>query len=695
MTGKDPYRYFRVEAHDLIGSLSAGVLQLERAGSAELVERLMRMAHTLKGAARVVRQIRISEVAHALEDLLHPHRGSERPLDPAHATPLLALIDEAETLLAAIDAPAPSPSAGLEPQRPSAPAPSPPSSSPDPAHASDAAHPKTTLAEPTPTQGFLRVDQAGLESTFLGLVEAATASGRLARRLDALLGLAREARELESELARRMVVNTRAAALADLLEDLAQEASADADALARRLIDLERATHELVLVPVQQVFAPLERAVRDAAMTLGREVELVTGGGEVRLEAELLDPLREALLHLVRNAVAHGIEPPDERRSQNKPATGRVGVTIARRDRRVRIEVSDDGRGLDLASIAKAAVDHGRLGPEDARTLDATQAANLLLERGFSTRTKVDVLAGRGIGLDVARQVARKLGGSLSLSSRTGLGLTATLELPISRSAFQCLIVQAGDLQLAIPLDAIEGALSPELVSSSGRLGAVLDDRPVPWEHLATLMGSVREHTRLGVVLRVGARRAVLGVDRLLGQRELRSAPLPRWLDHDMLVAAAWIDEEGLVRLILDPETLILRCMDAKVPAPETRVRQAVLVVDDSLTTRMLEKSILEAAGYEVDLAVSGEDGLQRARSRRYGAFVVDVEMPGMDGYGFTRAVREDPALSRIPVILVTSRGDPEDRRRGAEAGAKAHIAKGEFDQEHLLATMSRLMEAP
>lgn len=677
MTAKDPYRYFRVEAHDLIGSLGAGVLQLERAGSAELVERLMRMAHTLKGAARVVRQTRISEVAHAFEDLLHPYRGSERPLEPALATPLLALVDEATSLLAAIDGPKPGPVVEANHDRPGANAP-----------------PNTTQADTPPSHGFLRVDEAGLESTFLGLVEAATTSGRLARRLEALSGLARVARELESELARRMVATTRAASLADLLDDLAQEVRADADALSRRLLDLERATHELVLVPVQQVFPLLERAVRDAATTLGREVEFAADGGEVRLGAELLNSLREALLHLVRNAIAHGIETASERQVHNKPVVGRVRVSVTRRERRVRFEVIDDGRGLDVASIARVAIDNGRIGPEEARTLDASQAASLLLERGFTTRKKVDVLAGRGVGLDVARGVARALGGSLALDSQTGLGLTATLEVPVSRSAFECLVVKAGGTQLAIPLDAIGGAVMPELVSSSGRLAAILGDEPVAYEHLATLMGSAREHNRLGVVLAVGNRRAVLGVDRLLGQRELRSSPLPRWLSRDPLVSAAWIDEEGLVRLILDPEMLIERCKAARAPELATRERQAVLVVDDSLTTRMLEKSILEAAGYEVDLAVSGEDGLQRARSRPYGAFVVDVEMPGMDGYAFTRAVREDPTLDHIPVILVTSRGDPEDRRRGAEAGARAHIAKGEFDQEHLLATMSRLMGA-
>lgn len=678
MTAKDPYRYFRVEAHDLIGSLGTGVLQLERAGSVELVERLMRMAHTLKGAARVVRQTRISEVAHAFEDLLHPYRGSERPLDPAHATPLLALVDEASSLLAAIDGPKPAAQAEARTERPDA-------------HETSNA----PRGEAQPAHGFLRVEEAGLESTFLGLVEAATSSGRLARRLEALSGLAREARELESELARRKIADTRASSLADLLEDLAQEVTADADALSRRLFDLERATHELVLVPVQQVFPVLERAVRDAATTLGREVEFAADGGEVRLEAELLNPLREALLHLVRNAVAHGIEAESERRSLNKPVVGRVQVLVTRRERRVRFEVIDDGRGLDVASIARAAIDNGRISPEDGRALDANQAAKLLLERGFSTHKKVDVLAGRGIGLDVARGVARALGGSLALASRSGLGLTATLEVPVSRSAFECLVVRAGGMQLAIPLDAIEGAVMPELVSSSGRLGAIVGEEPLPFEHLATLVGASREHNRLGVVLAVGTRRAVLGVDRLLGQRELRSSPLPGWLSHDPLVSAAWVDEEGLVRLILDPESLVERCLDARVPELETRERPAVLVVDDSLTTRMLEKSILEAAGYEVDLAVSGEDGLQRARSRPYGAFVVDVEMPGMDGYAFTRAVCEDPSLGHIPVILVTSRGDPEDRRRGAEAGARAHIAKGEFDQEHLLATMSRLMEAP
>lgn len=678
MSGRDPYRYFRVEAHDLIAGLVEGVMRLERERAGQDLERLLRMAHTLKGAARVVRQAAIGDLAHKLEDLLGAHREDRAPLAPGDASAMLALLDHAQALLARLDG---------------APTEVAPTASPPQPTATVAPEPG-----PAPEQGaWSRVETAGLADVVRSVAEATLASGRLSRRLETT-PVARLARHLEAGLsAADDGVSALAKALIAEVDNLLRTATSEASGLAGKLASLEGAARELVLMPAQLVFAPLERAVRDAATTMGREVTFEARGGEIKVESKVMAAAREALLHVVRNAIAHGIEPPMARLAAGKPAAGRVTVSVTRRSGRVRFEVRDDGRGLDLPAIARTAVARGLLSPDAASSLDAAGAAELLLARAFSTRGHTDQLAGRGLGLDAAREAARSVGGSLAMTPGAP-GLIVTLDLPVSRSAFSCLVVEAAGQKVAVPMDAVVRALPVQhdsLVRGAGRLELYIDGTALPFAPLSHLLGAPgRGDGAFSLLIEAERTRACLGVERLLGQRTVLGLTLPDWLALDPLVAGAWLDEQGVTRLVLDPGALIAASANTTLAPTTPRAREVVLVVDDSLTTRMLEKSILEAAGYEVDLAVSAEDGLVKARQRRYDAFVVDVEMPGMDGYGFTRTIGQDPRLKDTPVILVTSRGSAEDRRRGVEAGARAHIAKGEFDQRRLLETMRSLMGA-
>jgi two-component system chemotaxis sensor kinase CheA len=306
----------------------------------------------------------------------------------------------------------------------------------------------------------------------------------------------------------------------------------------------------------------------------------------------------------------------------------------------------------------------------------------------------VTQIAGRGIGLDVVREAADRLRGTASIHTETGRGTTLELVVPVTLAALDALIVEAGGRVLAIPMDAVKKTLrvgADDLAHSPQGDSVMLDGRVIPFAPLERALRkahSNRQDSRpwSAVVIEGANAMAVVGVERLRGTQNLIMRALPDMTPSDPIVAGASLNAAGHPQLVLDPNGLVEQiCRGGARPLAIPLERTPILVIDDSLTTRMLEQSILESAGYEVDLAVSGEDGLEKARKRRYALLLVDVEMPGMNGFTLIERVRQDPALRDIPAVLVTSLASPEDRRRGEAAGAQAHIAKGEFDQNVLL----------
>lgn len=571
----DPYKYFRIEAKDLLEHLSQGMLDLEKGRvSADVVKRLLRLAHTLKGAARVVKQVEIAEHAHAVEDLLAPHReGTSVPnIDEG-----LRLLDRIRACIKGLD-------------------------------------------EPEKTVESVRVEVEEADLLLQSVVDAGIqlAAARAGRDPFAL------------------------------------------DHVERELEQVREAADRMRLVPVRAMFGDLERAARDAAASLKKRVTFRATGGESRMDGRILTDVRDALLHAVRNAVAHGIE-----------SEGRVEVRVERRGGRVAFACSDDGRGIDAEAVRRAAARRG---------LKQTDVTDLLLNHGVSTSAATTEVSGRGVGLDVVRETVARLKGEVSLKSEPRRGTTLEIVVPMSLTSLPMLAVEAGPVVAGIPLDAVRTCTR------------VRDNRVLPFAPLAKLFRT-RSTPACAVVVRAPSGEAAIGVDRLLGSGTEVVQPLKPWVEADPIVVGVSIDPRGRPRPILDPEALVRAARTAEPDAPEPVVtRPPLLVVDDSLTTRMLEQSILEAAGFEVDLAVSGEEALSKARSRRYGLFVVDVEMPGMDGFEYLAAVRADAALRDIPSILVTSRNTPEDKRRGADLGARAYVVKSEFDQKALLATIRGLV---
>ncbi len=684
---QDPYRYFRVEARELVEQLGAGAMELEKGPPpADLVPRLLRLAHTLKGAARIVKQPEISELAHSIEDELAPLKGETRQAPHERVDKVLGLLDAINQRVVGLR---PAPGEGETARSPNA----------------------------APEEAFrtVRADVSEIDALLSGISEASVQLGAVRRNLDVV----EKARNFADLLAAQMAAgrpheasgaagvpfSERAKSLADdlrsVIAGLGRSLASGLDRAERELRQVHEAAAHLRLLPASSLFSSLERTVRDTARSTGKQAEFELNGGDVRLEAHVLGGVQRALIQLVRNAVAHGVEPEGTRTALGKPPAGRVLVTVVRRGGRAVFRCTDDGGGVDIDAVWRVAQSKG-LSRAEVERLGPDGLLQILLRGGLTTTGVVTETSGRGIGLDIVRETVVRLGGSTSVRTKAGQGTTVEFVLPVSVSSMDALLVAASGVTAAIPLDSVKGALRVTAadIARTPRGDSVLyEGTVVPFLPLARSLRREDRSSRPGrawsaVVVSGDAGLAAFGVDRVVGTGNVVLRPLSELAPVDRLVAGASLDPEGQPQVVLDPVELVGAALreEPLPPAGEAAPRAPVLVVDDSLTTRMLEQSILESAGYEVDCAVSGEEALEKARRRRYGLFLVDIEMPGIDGYELLERLRADPVLSGIPAILVSSRSSQEDRRRGMELGARAFVAKGEFDQAALMGTIRSLV---
>lgn len=684
----DPYKYFRQEARDLVRDIGQGVLELEKGPTPELARRLLRLTHTLKGAARVVKQSAIAEHAHAIEEVLAPLREEGGAVARDGLDGVLRLLDAIGRLTVELDVvKAPEPARREEP----APVAKARVEEPIAAPRFDAAEIDVLLDAATEASVQLRGLRGGLSTlarmrslaSLLGAHDAERTDGPVARS--------------EKRGARRPIIDE----FRDEVSELERRFERGIELAEREIQQIQNAAERLRLVPVDAVFPALERTVRDAARELGKVVEFVGRASGVRIDAGMLGTLQSALIQIARNAVAHGIEPVAERTARGKSARGLVELDVRRRGSRLFFVFRDDGRGIDFDAVRKAAEQRG-VHFESAQA-SPDEVLGVLLRGGISTASTVTEIAGRGVGFDVIREAQESLGGSISVRTEAGRGTEVELVVAASLTSLDALLVEAGGVAAAIPLDAVRRTMRLAVSDvSHGADGAfvVHEGNVVPFMPLARSLGSkaaaTAQDTTTAVVVHGEHALAVVGVDRLRGAANVVVRPLPALAVADRIVAGASLDGEGVPRLVLDPEGIVeatRRRLAIAVAAP-ARALLPILVTDDSLTTRMLEQSILESAGYAVELATSAEEALELAAKRPYALFLVDVEMPGMSGFDFVEKTRADPTLKNVPAILISSRSSPEDLRRGKEVGAAGYMIKGEFDQARLLDMIASLMRA-
>jgi two-component system chemotaxis sensor kinase CheA len=725
---------FLDELDEQLGVLNAELLALERApASPDPLRAVFRVMHTLKGAARAVNVPAVELACHALESLLAAVRTDARPLAPSELDLLFRGADalgDAGRRLRARESLGGSPIAALgrelaEPSTPRATA------------TTSGTHAAMTPALPVefagtnapPSadrgDGALRVESDKLDALFAGFGSASVAGGRIMSHATALSEVVGTMHQLLGAARGPAVSRGRsprapARAPADQesvergleravrqVERLASAVSRDVSGLDQSMRELSERVRRLRMRPVSDACAALPRVARDVAASSGKDVDLVVSGASVEADRAVLDGIREALVQLVRNAVDHGIEAPAVREARGKPRRGVVTVSASLRADRLVVAVSDDGAGIDEAEVRESLRRAGRPPGDDRRDL-----GEALLAGGVTTRTEASAFSGRGVGIDVVRAAVERLGGRLELSWVDGQGTTFTLETPLVLARIRAVTVAVGAQTLGLPTSHVERLVRlprAAIQRAEGRdvFAAAADDAHalVPLVPLARILGAPFIERPAGdhlvvVLLRIGGGRVGVVVDALLGEEELYVRALPGRRSVSPHVSGAAILPTGGIALLLDAASLVRTARTTKGTAlgedregASRRRRSTVLIVDDSLTTRTLERSVLETAGYSVKTAVDGADGWRVIDEEGCDLVVADVEMPRMSGLALCQAIRANERHRTLPVVLVTALDSDDDRAAGLAAGADAYITKSNFDQRALLDTVSQLLD--
>jgi two-component system chemotaxis sensor kinase CheA len=494
-------------------------------------------------------------------------------------------------------------------------------------------------------------------------------------------------------------------------------------ALQKRVLELARETHrdgeqlslvaqvarddlrDLRMVPASQVLEPLRRTVREVSARLNKDVTLELTGGDVRLDRRILDALKDPLLHLVRNAIDHGLESGAERRAVGKPEAGKLAVRVVPRGTRIAVVVEDDGAGLSPERVRASAVRKGLLTAEAAEKLSDAQAARLVFQPGFSTREQVTATSGRGVGLDVVQATAQRLQGSVDVDFTAGRGTRFTVDLPLTLAAALGLLVRTGTTVSAIPSDSVNRVLrlTPDDVGTvAGRVVARVDGEQLTFLSLAEAIGLPRLPMALdsgklqnAALLTVGDDKVLFAIDEVVGQQEIVVRSLGRHVQGVRHLAGAAVLDDGRVVPVLNATELVRAARPETRSSPRTQAsRPRILVCDDALTTRFAMKSLLEIAGYPVVTAADGEEAWGVLERSSCQLVVSDWQMPRLDGVGLARRIKAHPTLHRTPIILVTSLDSPEDRAAGLEAGADGYLVKREVERGKLLELVRQLLPA-
>jgi two-component system chemotaxis sensor kinase CheA len=463
------------------------------------------------------------------------------------------------------------------------------------------------------------------------------------------------------------------------------------------LQELQEVAMRTRMVPFARAVPGLQRAVRELARARGKRVRLEVLGGETELDRRVLDQLTEALLHLVRNSVDHGVETPEARLLAGKDAEAVIGLEAEQNRSEAIVIVRDDGRGIDVERVREKARRNG--GPQ--HEISDEEALSLIFSPGFSTSAQVDEVSGRGVGLDIVRHRLEAIQGRVDVRSQPGAGTRFRIAVPLTLAVVYSLLVTAAGQRFALPMQSIAGIVPAEKEerSAGGRWVVVPDGHPIPIATLAATLGlgAGTPGAPLGptVLISGHAERYAFRVDEVRGQRQVVVKGLSQVLPRLSVIAGASVEPDGPILLMLEPAALIERAVRARpgaqehappAPAePHSLPRTRVLVVDDAMIVREMERSILEQAGYQVVIAKDGVEALAALVDHPCDLVVTDIDMPRMNGLQLTAEIRRLPRTAQLPVILLTSHADDETRRKGLEAGADGYVVKAGFDQFALL----------
>lgn len=739
---------FRTEAESCTAVLSRALVQLETGGS-EVLEELMRAAHSVKGAARIVGISAATRVAHAMEDCFVAAQEGRLALRPPDidlllgATDLLAELARcsadgfgvwqqrrggvASALVKDLEALASGQPAGA-PVIANPPAPISPKSA-ELARAVAAPRPELALArrEEVGDDRVVRVAAKSI-NRMMGLageslvesrrVQGLSSSMKRLKRREAELGdvletLGAVVSSNEPARARALIAEAKTKAL-ECRTLLGQEI-AEIEAYERRMDDLSqrlyREAQKSRMRPFGDCVHGFPRMVRDIARKLEKQAKLAIVGESTDVDRDVLESLDAPLSHLLRNALDHGVEAAAERAHSGKPAEAVIRLEARHHAGLLAITVADDGRGIDLEVLRKRIVEKGLLDASVAANLGGPELMEFIFLPGFSTASVVTEISGRGVGLDAVRTAIEAASGTVRVTSELGRGTRFHLELPVTRSVMRAVVTEIDGEAYAFPLLRIERILrvaARDLCILGNTQFFSLHEQNIAVISARQLLGfgaDASNPTELSiVVLGSGAHRYGIAVDKFLGEHDLVVRPLDRRLGKLPDIAAAAILMDGAPALIFDTEDLVRSieklAHNGRIDQLSSggrdgaRTRKRILVVDDSITVREAERQLLANHGYAVDVAVDGVDGWNTVRAAHYDLVVSDIDMPRMNGIELVKTIKQDPKLASTPIIVVSYKDRQEDRLRGLDAGASCYLTKSSFHDETLLLAVSDLIGA-
>lgn len=736
---------FIEEARDHVNKLNDGLAAMAegRADQAH-IDAIFRSAHTIKGSSRMLKLTTITETAHRFEDVMGALREGSLAYTPElggllyrAVDALAALIDTLAESRDAASLPPPddalcqalrqamtgagasaSPAAtapaapavsgtGEASAAPSAPSPTGPAAAPEAAptaQTAQAAPPAGAMADgKINVSETVRVRLTKLDELIKLMGEVVSSHASMRQRLE-------EIRELERVL-REQLPEPAAAMLRQFMLAFKEDVQAQ-ESLKNELHDK---TLLMRMLPLSIIFEPAARLVRELARSLGKQVECLVHGATIELDRQMIDRLSDPITHLIRNSIDHGLETAERRLAAGKPAQGRLTLSARQDGGWVVIDVADDGAGIALEAVRAKAVGKGLVSEARAGAMTDREIIDLIFLPGFSTSSGVNDMSGRGVGMDVVKQsVIGDLRGSITVETKPGGGTTFSLRLPLSLAIMRVVLVEVDGMPFAFTAQYVEELLRlprEALLDVTDRQVVVLHEEFVPVVPLADLLRipgarkapadptPVRKDDLLLFVLRVGHDKIALRVDGLLDERDMVIKPLPPHMRKLPLVSGMVTTGKNELVSVLHAPALLEMARRDNMPghAPQHPDREvlrprALLVVDDSRSTREIEKDVLEAYGYTVTLAEDGVEGLQKALDGNFDAVLTDVEMPNLDGFTLTERLRQEEKYCNRPIVIITSRENEEDKRRGLQVGADAYIVKGDFAQGSLVNTLRALL---
>ncbi len=734
------FALFRAEGREHVSRITELLLALESGDVDDAgLEELFRAAHSLKGSASTLGVEGVAEIAHAMEDVFGAVRRGEVDYDERANTETLTALDaistlieeaapgqqaedarvraEAERVRRLLDAGA---NSGRSPSRAEAGG----ATMKEDAAAGAQAMAATVRRDngtPRMREETLRLPVTKLDAVIDGFSEMWEEKFRNDEFGARFQGVALSARAANKTLNEALETYRRRGDREEFLHQVEKAAAVfgsvdremrtidfDYGGAAKRFeLDLAGFGDEvgrLRMAPLRELFRSFRRPVRDLAVRLGKKVRLDIIGEDNELDKAIIEVIKDPLNHILRNAVDHGIEDEETRRAAGKPAAGRVLISSARVGSRLLVEVEDDGRGIDLEKVKDVALKAGLVRAEAAEGLGPEEIARLVFEPGVTTKTKVSEFGGRGVGLDVVVANVAALGGTVDLWTESGVGSRFTIQLPVTIGTARGMLVEAGNARFIVPSSAIrrvDVASGGDFETVEGKPVMQYDGRTIAAGELATILGTGGGGFEAGsavLILSSPSGEAALVVSGVMGEGEFLTKDLGPVGAQTPYFGGAHVTGKGEVILILNADVLVREVIRAEAPlhtapvtTPEVRKR-TILVVDDSLTTRALEKNILEAAGYDVALASDGREALEVLAEVPCDLAIVDLQMPRMDGYELTRRLRASAEHRDLPVIVVTSLETDKDMARGLEAGADAYIKKSHFDQRELLSVIEQFI---